>query len=143
MIPASPPGPEPFRERPVCPSCGMSNRTEARHCGRCGLALTGVLHGQAGPEPVALHRSSAGQSPPVAPAEHQPRSSEKEVGGSRGSRTVAIITAAFGCLLVVGGGFGLLSNDPRALICWLPGLILVIVGLVLNRRARAKQGRKG
>jgi hypothetical protein len=82
-----------------------------------------------------------GQTPPV---EDRPQQIGTRSAQKRSPSLVAIIVAGLGCLLVVGGGLGLMEGDPSALICWVPGIILTIAGFVLNASSKKKQtGSKG
>lgn len=114
-----------------CPVCGSYNRPGAKYCGQCGTSFTGSSPSGFQPkaQPSPDHQSPLTESHPIASAKQQP---EKRTGIALG----AVIVSGLGCLLVVAGGSGLMSDDPVGLILWIPGIILVLIGFAMTRRAK-------
>jgi hypothetical protein len=149
---------QPMEEPPVtsaagitCPRCDTVNSPDFRFCDRCGASLVPPDLDDTQPVPIVkpppvgkvapLAPKPTGQAPPI---ELRPQQTETQNAEKKTPSLVAVIIAGLGCLLVVGGGLGLMEGDPSALICWVPGIILTIAGFILNASSKKQQtGRKG
>ena len=115
----------------LCPACGAHNRPRAKYCGQCGIPFARYLPDDSQPRslPLPNHQAPLTESNSVASGKQQP---EKKTGIALG----AVIVSGLGCLLVVAGSSGLMSDDPAGLILWIPGIILVLIGFAITRRAK-------